>query len=166
LLQPFDILSIKRFLNCDVSHRVRFWRSVPVLEPWRKPHHIAWTHSLGETALALNPTKSGHDQKGLTERVRMPSGTRAGACSGKTGSIRTVPVNHSAGPLREGSEPLRLISIAMFILPAGTSDEAAAAPIVPLGQIATFPKAASMPRRVIVMFFAFCWSFRALPDEE
>ena len=24
LLQPFDILSIKRFLNCDVSHRVRF----------------------------------------------------------------------------------------------------------------------------------------------
>jgi len=54
----------------------------------------------------------------------------------------------------------------MFVLPAGTSDEAAAAPIVQLGQIATFPKAASMPRRVIVMVFAFCWSFRALPDED
>ena len=38
--------------------------------------------------------------------------TRAGSGGLNSGSMRTVPVNHSAGPLPEGCEPLRLISIA------------------------------------------------------
>ncbi len=36
---------------------------------------------------------------------------RAGALAANRGSIRTVPVNQSAGPFVEGREPLRLISI-------------------------------------------------------
>jgi hypothetical protein len=36
---------------------------------------------------------------------------RAGAFTGKRGSIRTVPVNHSLGPFPDGCEPLRLICI-------------------------------------------------------
>src|SRR2546426_5437211 len=36
--------------------------------------------------------------------------TRAGSGAWKTGSMRTVPVNHSAGPLPEGCEPLLLMS--------------------------------------------------------
>ena len=37
--------------------------------------------------------------------------TRAGVGAVNSGSIRTVPVNQSAGPLPDGWEPLRLISI-------------------------------------------------------
>src|SRR6185437_1174093 len=37
--------------------------------------------------------------------------TREGSIAGNSGSIRTLPVNHSAGPLAEGCEPLCLISI-------------------------------------------------------
>jgi hypothetical protein len=36
---------------------------------------------------------------------------RAGAGGLNNGSTRTVPVKYSAGPLPEGWEPLRLISI-------------------------------------------------------
>src|SRR3954467_6176506 len=38
--------------------------------------------------------------------------TRAGVGAVNSGSMRTVPVNQSAGPLPEGFEPLRAISIA------------------------------------------------------
>src|ERR1700743_1814912 len=37
--------------------------------------------------------------------------TRDGSGGELSGSIRTVPVKYSAGPLPEGCEPLRLISI-------------------------------------------------------
>src|SRR4051812_5360651 len=38
--------------------------------------------------------------------------TRAGSGGLFSGSIRTVPVKYSAGPLPDGCEPMRLISIA------------------------------------------------------
>src|SRR5579884_1447802 len=37
--------------------------------------------------------------------------TREASISVNSGSIRTLPVNHSTGPFAEGCEPLRLISI-------------------------------------------------------
>ena len=37
--------------------------------------------------------------------------TRAGSGASNSGSMRTLPVNHSAGPVPDGCEPLRLISI-------------------------------------------------------
>jgi hypothetical protein len=41
--------------------------------------------------------------------------TRAGSGGLKSGSILTVPVNHSDGPLAEGCAPVRLISIAQIL---------------------------------------------------
>src|SRR6516164_4324297 len=45
--------------------------------------------------------------------VTKPAETRDGAIAGNSGSIRTLPVKYSAGPLLEGCEPLCLISIAL-----------------------------------------------------
>src|SRR6478736_8022121 len=44
-------------------------------------------------------------------KVTLAPATRAGAFAWNKGSMRTVPVNQSAGPLLEGCEPLLLISI-------------------------------------------------------
>ena len=41
---------------------------------------------------------------------------RAGAAARNNGSIRTAPVNHSAGPLPDGCEPLRLMSMTPLYL--------------------------------------------------
>jgi hypothetical protein len=41
--------------------------------------------------------------------------TRAGSGALNSGSMRTVPVNHSAGPLPDGYVPFRLISIALVL---------------------------------------------------
>src|SRR5918912_994021 len=41
-------------------------------------------------------------------KVTSPADTRDGSVAENKGSIRTVPVNQSAGPLVEGCEPLRL----------------------------------------------------------
>src|SRR2546430_6648880 len=47
--------------------------------------------------------------------VTLAPATRAGSGAANNGSMRTVPVNHSAGPLAEGCEPLRLMSICFLI---------------------------------------------------
>src|SRR5215218_4018452 len=52
--------------------------------------------------------------------VTLAPAARAGTGASKSGSIRTVPVNHSAGPLADGCKPLRLISIS----PPGVAAEA------------------------------------------
>src|SRR5271165_5210240 len=44
-------------------------------------------------------------------KVTLAPKTRAGEGALKSGSTRTAPVKYSAGPLPEGCEPLRLISI-------------------------------------------------------
>src|SRR2546422_4218782 len=44
-------------------------------------------------------------------KVTLAPATRAGAGALNSGSIRTVPVNQSAGPLADGCEPALLISI-------------------------------------------------------
>src|SRR5215469_14449742 len=45
-------------------------------------------------------------------KVTQPQEARAGAGASNSGSMRTLPVKYSSGPLREGCDPLRLISIA------------------------------------------------------
>src|SRR5688572_7268804 len=54
--------------------------------------------------------------------VTLAPAARAGTGASNSGSMRTVPVNHSAGPLADGCEPLRLISIS----PPGVAAEARA----------------------------------------
>jgi hypothetical protein len=86
-------------------------KSIPLGNRWRDP---PWT--------GVQKAIASDDQR-LTERVRVPgppgagsNGTlalaaRAGTGASNSGSMRTVPVNHSAGPLADGCEPLRVISI-------------------------------------------------------
>ncbi len=88
-----------------------------------EPDHIARTDFVDRAALALGQTAAGRDDENLAERMRVPCGTSAGlerdrvadrsrwSVAWNKGSIRTVPVNQSAGPLPEGCDPLRLISI-------------------------------------------------------
>src|SRR5438105_4760715 len=52
-----------------------------------------------------------HAVRAPASNVTLAPATRAGAAASNSGSIRTVPINHSAGPLTEGCEPLRLMSI-------------------------------------------------------
>src|SRR3954471_5394009 len=44
-------------------------------------------------------------------KVTLAPAARAGSGAWKRGSIRTVPVNHSAGPFPDGCEPIRLMSM-------------------------------------------------------
>ena len=52
-----------------------------------------------------------HAVRAPGSKVTALPAARAGAAAGNSGSIRTVPVNQSDGPLPEGCDPARLISI-------------------------------------------------------
>src|SRR5262249_39770455 len=87
------------------------------------------TTSPGPISSIVPPSRWAHPQPAVTIRVcpkgwvchavRAPGSnvtlatcTRAGWGATNSGSIRTVPVNHSAGPLVDRCEPTFLISIA------------------------------------------------------
>src|SRR5208337_4302959 len=52
-----------------------------------------------------------HAVRAPGSKVTRAPATRAGSGALNSGSMRTAPVNHSAGPLPDGSEPLRLMFI-------------------------------------------------------
>ena len=112
VFQPVDHLAVELFLNGDVGHGGGWRGAVPVFFARRKPDHVAGADFLDRAAPALHaPAAGGHDQ-GLAQRVSMPGGAGAGferdAGAGhaggrvrwKSGSMRTVPVNQSAGLCR------------------------------------------------------------------
>ena len=131
LLHPIDDLVVELFLDGDVGHG-RGWRgAVPVLLAGREPDDVARADFLHRSAFALHPA-----EPAVTIRV-CPSGCVCQAVRApgskvtlaprtrrigrlNSGSMRTVPVNQSAGPLPEGCEPLRLISIAFLRFHAPT----------------------------------------------
>jgi len=88
---------------------------------------VAGADFLDRSAIALRPSAAGGDDEDLAERMRMPRGaragskvtlaqaTRAGSGAVNSGSMRTVPVNHSAGPLVEACVPLRLICMMVLL---------------------------------------------------
>ena len=79
-------------------------------------------------AFALHPAKAGRDDERLSKRMGVPRRPRTrfechagplttrGIGRLKSGSIRTLPVNHSAGPFADGCEPARLISIFVLLV--------------------------------------------------
>src|SRR6266850_2171179 len=52
-----------------------------------------------------------HAVRAPGSKVTLLPAARAGSFTWNSGSMRTVPVKYSAGPLADGCEPLRLISI-------------------------------------------------------
>jgi hypothetical protein len=96
---------------------------MPMLHARRKPDDIAGMDLLNRATLALRPTTTGGDNQGLAEgwvchavrapgsKVTLAPDVRAGAFGWNKGSMRTVPVNQSSGPLTDGCEPILLISI-------------------------------------------------------
>ena len=123
VLQPIDDLAVELFLDGDMRHGRGRRGTVPMLLARREPNHVAGMDFLDRAALPLDPAATGRDDQGLPKRMRVPCrpapgsnvtlapAARAGACAWNSGSMRTVPVNQSAGPLLEGCEPLLLISI-------------------------------------------------------
>src|ERR1700722_19704059 len=55
-----------------------------------------------------------HAVRAPGSNVTLAPAARAGAFTWNKGSMRTLPVNHSAGPLLDGCEPTFLISIFEF----------------------------------------------------
>src|SRR5580693_3202494 len=74
------------------------------------PQHCVQPHP----EVTINVCPSGwvcHAVRAPGSKVTKAPKVRAGSGGSNRGSIRTEPVKFSAGPLREGREPLRLISI-------------------------------------------------------
>src|SRR3954467_14351509 len=78
LLQPVDVLAVDGLLDGDVGHGGGGRRAVPVLNAWRKPDHVARPDLLLRAAPLLHPAEARHDDKGLSDRVCVPSRARAG----------------------------------------------------------------------------------------
>src|ERR1017187_1669856 len=71
-----------------------------------------------QPAVTMSVCPSGwvcHAVRAPGSNVTMAPATRAGSVPLNGESMRTVPVNQSAGPLLEGCEPFRLISIFYFL---------------------------------------------------
>src|SRR5450432_3939017 len=66
-----------------------------------------------QPAVTINVWPSGcvcHAVRAPGSNVTLAPTTRAGSGAVKSGSMRTLPVKYSAGPLPDGCEPIRLIS--------------------------------------------------------
>src|SRR5829696_9712928 len=84
LLQPIHVLTVDGLLDGNVRHRSSRRRAVPVLDARRKPDHVPGSNLLFRAAPLLHEAKARRDEKGLADRMRVPS--RAGA-----GLERDVP---------------------------------------------------------------------------
>src|SRR5438093_7082119 len=104
---------------------------MPVFLTGRKPHDIARLNFLDGAALSLDPAAAECDDQGLTEWMPILCGPitglecdpcdAAGAGALNSGSMRTIPVNQSAGPpcsridLRRGNAGHKLSNTALAI---------------------------------------------------
>src|SRR3954452_19667409 len=90
-------------------------------------------------------------------KVTSAPATRAGSGGLNSGSIRTVPVNQSPGPLPEGADPARLISIARFLL--------FRLAVIPVQQLHAIPvQHAAVLRHVVVEGFQVADAVRLAGD--
>jgi hypothetical protein len=66
--------AVERLCNCDMAHRGGRSRAVPMFLARREPDDVTGADFLDRSAVALRPAPTGRDDKGLVERMRMPSG--------------------------------------------------------------------------------------------
>ena len=75
--RPIHVPAVKQFRYCEVRHAVGGGSPMPMLDPRRRPYHIAGLDLLLLATLLLNPASAcSHDQN-LAERMDMPRRTRA-----------------------------------------------------------------------------------------
>jgi len=121
-LQPVHGLAVELFLNGDVRHRRGRRGTVPVLLAGRYPDYVAWTDFLNWSALALNASAAGGDDKRLAQRMGVPGRARTrlegdvrADDARRIGRVEQRVDADSAGeicePLREGCEPALLMSM-------------------------------------------------------
>lgn len=77
LFHPVDNFTVELFLNGDVRHGRSRRGTVPVLLAGWEPDHITGPYLLGKSAFALGPAAACRDDQRLTERMRVPCGSRA-----------------------------------------------------------------------------------------
>ena len=123
LFHPLHGFSVEYFLNGDVRHGRGRRGAVPMFFTGSDPDHITRPNFLDRATPALRQTTAGRHYQGLAQRMGVPccpspglerdagANARARSFAWNRGSIRTTPVKYSAGPLLEGCEPIRLISI-------------------------------------------------------
>ena len=127
MLHPVDRFAVEGLLDGDVSHGGGRNGAVPVLLARGEPDNVAGADFFDRAAFSLRRPKPGdHDQR-LAERMGVPRCPRAGlegdGCAsdaGRAGALnsgltRNVPVNQSDGPLLDGREPLRMMSMAELL---------------------------------------------------
>ena len=126
LFHPLDDLAVQGFLNGDMRHRRCRRGAMPMLFSCRAPDPSpARISSFGAPLLCTQPhpdvtikvCPSGcvcHADRALGSKVTLAQRTRAGSGASNSGSIRTLPVKYSAGPLFEGCEPLFLMFVSGF----------------------------------------------------
>jgi hypothetical protein len=123
---PIDRLVVELFLNGGVGHGRRGSCAMPVFFAGREPNDIAGVDFFDRSALALGPAAACggwvcQAVRAPGSKVTLAPATRAGSVRSNSGSMRTVPVNQSAGPFPEGVAPTRLISIC-FLLSITTAE--------------------------------------------
>src|SRR5882762_2836642 len=121
LFHPVDNLAVELFLNSD--HAVVGVAPCQCFSPGgnqtTSPGRMS---SIGPPsrctqplpAVTINVWPSGcvcHAVRAAGSNVTLAPAARAGACAWNNGSMRTVPVNQSAGPLLDGCEPILFISM-------------------------------------------------------
>src|SRR5580698_710309 len=89
LIQPLDVFSIERFLDCNVRHGGGRRRTVPMLVARRAPDDIPCANLDDLLALALGPTATGRNDERLAKRVRVP-------CRPRTGLERDIGAGHTS----------------------------------------------------------------------
>src|ERR1700730_2110486 len=75
LFHPIENFTVALFLNGDVSHGRGRRSPMPVLLAGREPDHITRPDLLDRTSPPLCQAAASRDDEGLTERMRVPSGT-------------------------------------------------------------------------------------------
>src|SRR2546422_3322558 len=70
---PVGGLAVEPFLNGDVRHRRGCLRSMPMLFTGLDRDHITWSNFLDRTSPALYQAAASCHDKGLAQRVAMPS---------------------------------------------------------------------------------------------
>src|SRR3954451_9123540 len=78
LLHPIDGRAVQLFLDSDVAHGSGRAGAMSVLFAGREPDDVARADLLNGAALTLHQAEACHDNEGLTKRMRMPGGARAG----------------------------------------------------------------------------------------